>query len=190
MNAMFNNPAAARELEALRSYLMRYARAKLNDQHVAEDVVQETMLAALAGKSPFEGRSGLRTWLTSILKHKIIDVYRRQATESRQFLPTHDDESDALPAEDAFHARAEAETRQDLVDPAEEYERRQVAGNVMHAVSRLPSRQRDAFVLVHMHGISGSEAAQRVGVSQCNLWIILHRSRKALQAQLQELRAA
>ena len=62
--------------------------------------------------------------------------------------------------------------------------RRGVNGEPL-AVDSLPPRQRDAFVLVHMHGHSGGEAAARLGVSLGNLWIILHRTRKLLQSQLQ-----
>ena len=62
---------------------------------------------------------------------------------------------------------------------------KQLERTLMTAVDSLPPRQRDAFVLVHMHGHSGGEAAARLGVSLGNLWIILHRTRKLLQSQLQ-----
>lgn len=68
------------QLGALRPYLLRYAGLQLRDA-AAEDCVQETLLAALAGQAGFAGRSNLRTWLTGILKHKIVDAIRRQARE-------------------------------------------------------------------------------------------------------------
>ena len=67
------------DLEAFRSYLMRYALLQLRDRSAAEDVVQETLLAALEGKSASSGQSSVSTWLTGILKHKIIDRVRRAA---------------------------------------------------------------------------------------------------------------
>src|SRR5258708_30833350 len=57
-------------VEGERPYLLRYAALQLRDRHTAEDVVQETLLAALVGEASFGGRSNLRTWLTGILKHK------------------------------------------------------------------------------------------------------------------------
>ena len=61
-------------------YLYRFALARLRDPHLAEDVVQETFLAAI--KSPnFAEQSAPRTWLTGILKHKIIDVMRKNVRE-------------------------------------------------------------------------------------------------------------
>jgi len=181
----------ANALEQHRGYLMRYARAKISDQHTAEDLVQDTLLAALTGNSRFLGNSGLRTWLTSILNHKIIDTYRRNHSESaRRVMAPADDDTMAASAshEESLHAMqatVDQDIRQGLGDPGEEVERRQLGSNLMHAIDRLPSRQREAFVLVHMHGYSGDEAARRVGVTSSNLWIILHRTRKLLQSQLQ-----
>ncbi len=70
----------SRELEAHRGYLLRVARLQLRDDALAEDVVQETLLAALGGGG-FSGRSSLKTWLTGILKHKIVDAIRRKQRE-------------------------------------------------------------------------------------------------------------
>lgn len=178
MKSKFSGAANGRALEAHRAYLMCYAFGKINDPHTAEDLVQETLLAALADKSPFLGDSALRTWLTSILKHKIVDVYRRNGTDKRRHLAKDFHEQPELEL-------AESEISQGLSDPAEVLARKQLERTLMTAVDSLPPRQRDAFVLVHMHGHSGGEAAARLGVSLGNLWIILHRTRKLLQSQLQ-----
>jgi len=70
----------SRDLDQHRGYLLRVARLQLRDEALAEDVVQETLLAALSG-SGFSGKSSLRTWLTGILKHKIVDAIRRKQRE-------------------------------------------------------------------------------------------------------------
>ncbi len=176
------------QLSLIRPYLMRFARSKLGDAHVAEDLVQDTIVAALVGKSPFLGQSALRTWMISILKHKIADYYRAAAvrrTDVSADLP--DEEASAQSAAQWPEPSATVDTgwQQNAVDPQDEVEKGQMAARVMKAISRLPSRQRDAFVLVHMHGYSSREAATRVGVSCANLWIILHRTRKTLQSSLQ-----
>src|SRR3982751_3865936 len=80
----------AQELERHRSYLLRVAHLQLRDRDSAEDVVQETLLAALSG-SGFSGKSSLRTWLTGILKHKIVDAIRRKqrdAAPAAMFAPS------------------------------------------------------------------------------------------------------
>jgi RNA polymerase sigma factor (sigma-70 family) len=63
-------------------FLFRYALMRLRDETAAEDLVQETLLAAIQSLASYAGKSSERTWLTSILKHKIIDYYRRQARET------------------------------------------------------------------------------------------------------------
>src|SRR6185369_11901370 len=70
----------SRDLDQHRGYLLRVARLQLRDEALAEDVVQETLLAALSG-SGFSGKSSLKTWLTGILKHKIVDAIRRKQRE-------------------------------------------------------------------------------------------------------------
>src|SRR5262245_64024075 len=69
------------ELQQARSYLLRYATFQLRDPALAEDVVQETLLAALTDSSHFAGRSAFRTWLVGILKHKIVDAIRKRSRE-------------------------------------------------------------------------------------------------------------
>ena len=65
-------------------YLYRFALTRLRDQHLAEDAVQETLLAAIKNSAGFTGKSVARTWLTGILKHKIIDIMRRAQREQHQ----------------------------------------------------------------------------------------------------------
>src|SRR5215510_12490677 len=65
-------------LERHGDYLYRYAMLRLRDSSAAEDVVQETLLAALKSAARFAGASSERTWLVGILKHKISDWFRRQ----------------------------------------------------------------------------------------------------------------
>src|SRR5690242_1496544 len=64
-----------------RGYLLRVAVLQLRDSDLAEDVVQDTLVAALQGAQGFSGRSSLKTWLTGILKHKIVDAIRRGAKQ-------------------------------------------------------------------------------------------------------------
>ncbi len=178
-------PDWAREVEALRPYLMRFARTKLRDEHAVEDIVQDTLLAALAGKTPFLGQSGLRTWLTSILNFKIIDTYRKNAQETARRTARFSRDEELAGTVDELELLAERDVRQGLRDPSHEVERRQLAAYMLAAVRRLPAKQRDIFVLVQMHGYSGDEAAKAAGLSPSNVWVILHRARKMLQSQLQ-----
>ena len=63
-------------------YLFRYALMRLRDETLAEDLVQETLLAAIQSLASYGGKSTERTWLTSILKHKLVDFYRKSSRET------------------------------------------------------------------------------------------------------------
>src|SRR6266480_5765480 len=81
------------ELDMHRRYLLRVAHLQLRDPDLAEDVVQETLVAALGAQAGFTGKSSVKTWLTGILKHKIVDAIRhkqRQPIVQASF----DDETD------------------------------------------------------------------------------------------------
>ena len=74
--------------------MLKYARLQLRNPALAEDLVQETLLAGLEGAARFSGKSTIRTWLTGILKHKIIDQFRRSSREQPLAAPD-DDRSEA-----------------------------------------------------------------------------------------------
>src|SRR5712691_9858368 len=76
-------------------YLFRYALVRTRGASVAEDLIQETLLAAMGADERHEGRSSERTWLVGILKHKIVD-YFRQITRRREFHFAYNDERDEL----------------------------------------------------------------------------------------------
>ncbi|RYE38018.1 MAG: RNA polymerase subunit sigma-24, partial [Sphingobacteriales bacterium] len=74
-------------------YLYSYAVFRINDGDLAKDLVQETFLAALERKGKFEGRSTEKTWLTAILKNKIVDIYRSRSTGLTQEVDAASDEN-------------------------------------------------------------------------------------------------
>src|SRR6516162_1609445 len=95
---------APESLASHRSYLYSYALARVRTPSAAEELVQETLLAAVEGQAPFRRESKLRTWLTGILKHKIIDWHRSEARNPARASPRppadlddqYDDTCDAL----------------------------------------------------------------------------------------------
>ncbi len=62
--------------------LYSYTHSKVTHKESAEDIVQNTFLAAWESYQKFEGRSNPKTWLFSILKNKIADFYRQKYKES------------------------------------------------------------------------------------------------------------
>jgi RNA polymerase sigma-70 factor (ECF subfamily) len=80
--SLYQSPDPERWLDDHGDYLFKYAVFRLRDDILAEDAVQETFLAALKAYENFEGRGSERTWLVGILKHKIIDHFRRVGREA------------------------------------------------------------------------------------------------------------
>ena len=71
------------EMVAHRSYLVRFAKARLRDPLLAEDVVHDVFEAVLSGRAVFAGRAALRSWLTAVLKNKIVDAMRLRVLEEQ-----------------------------------------------------------------------------------------------------------
>ena len=92
-------PDLTAQFDTHRSYLLRVARLQLRNDELAEDVVQDTLVAALQGAAGFTGKSSVKTWLTGILKHKIVDAIRRKASNPELVMQDEDfrvDDLDAL----------------------------------------------------------------------------------------------
>ena len=173
----------AGEIEAHRPYLLRFALLQLRDPTAAEDAVQETLLAALQAGGRFGGRSTVKTWLTGILKHKIIDQLRRQARE--QPLERPDEESvdsdrevaDGLFGEDghwqAFPADWEA--------PERSLESAQFWAVFEMCVQDMPARAARVFVMREILELTTEEICKELGITATNCWVMLHRARLALR---------
>lgn len=174
-----------RRLEELRPYLMRYASLQLRDATTAEDAVQEALLAALAGEKSFAGRANLRTWLTGILKHKIVDAIRRQAKEPT--LPEDPDEAlqefDGLFRGDDGHW---AERPAAWGDPDGALEQAQFYKALEACLARLPARTGRVFLMREHLGLETGEICKELGITPTHCWVLLYRARMVLRECLQQ----
>ena len=172
------------ELQQYRTYLLRYALLQLRNQDLAEDVVQETLLAAIEGRARFSGKSSHRTWLTGILKHKIIDVMRRKSRE--QPLTAGDDgsESDAIDAMfgDDGHWR---QFPVNWGDPEKSLQDKRFWAVFEMCLQSLPARTARVFMMREVMELSTAEICQELAITPTNLWVMLHRARLSLRECLQ-----
>lgn len=136
-------------------YLYRYALSRVHQASLAEDLVQETFLAALAGWEKFENRSTEKTWLTAILKHKIMDHFRKTRKEQ----PLVDEESYALFTETLFDSRGKWKNGPSQWDatPGQLFEQREFWRIIESCLSGLPGRLAQAFQLREMDGSNCEE---------------------------------
>ena len=167
-------------VEAERPYLLRYASLQLRDRHAAEDAVQEALVAALAGEAGFGGRSNLRTWLTGILKHKIVDAIRRMSRETP--VAGGEDEFDAL-----FDSRGH------WIDPPAAWEnpealleQKRFFAVLEDCLRKLPSKTAQVFMMREHLGYETADICKETGVTPTHLWVLLYRARVSLRACLQQ----
>ena len=167
----------AREIASHRSVLMRTALRRVRDFHLAEDAVQDTLLAALAASDRFDGRSKLRTWLTGILLHKITDALRTAGRCRTQPLEYEDGgENEDLVRANEQHASC--------ADPERLLESKRSISTLSRALDRLPALQSGALLKTQLEGLDTATACRELGVSRSNLWVLTHRARESLRASL------
>ena len=183
---IFKPPLTApsdQDIKQHRSYLLRYAMLQLRNPEQVEDVVQETLLAALEGRARFAGGSSLKTWLTGILKHKILDAIRRKSRE-QPLAPAGDDDHDAVDAlfnQDGHWQQMPATWG----DPEQALDNR-MFWEIFELCSRLlPERTARVYMLREVMEMTTEEICQEFGITPTNLWVILHRARLVLRECLE-----
>ncbi|MEO8384162.1 MAG: sigma-70 family RNA polymerase sigma factor [Betaproteobacteria bacterium] len=172
------------EVESHRSYMLRFATAKLRDADQAEEVVQEALLAALDGIDSFSGQSALRTWLTSILKFKIIDFQRRVISERAHLAsaPQTDDSSDPEWLDKMFDDTGHWQPRLSAwSNPDGALEQKQFFEVFERCMDKLPSAASRVFFKREVMGIETDEICKEESISSSNCWVMLHRARMALR---------
>lgn len=168
-------------------YLYHYALSRLRDPGRAEDFVQEALLAALRSADRYQGRSCERTWLTGILKNKLLDHFRKAGRETNfSDLEFYGDEE-----EKTFENRAFPDHWNNACAPAEWDDAgaaldREEFWRVFHRCSsKLPERVARVFLLREVDDIPSEEICATLNISPNNLWVMLHRARLALRRCLE-----
>jgi len=177
------------QIESHRPYLMRYALSQLRDGQLAEEAVQEALASALESIATFGGKSSLRTWLTSILRFKMIDLQRRAASD-RQHLESR--ELDALSEDEGWLDELFDETGhwreapRAWSDPEAALEQRRFWEAFENCLDRLPGAGGRLFFKREILGESTEAICKDERITSSNCWVILHRARLALRSCLEK----
>jgi len=168
-------------------YLFGFAMKRLRDPALAEELVQEVLLAALQSRERFQGRSSERSWLVGILKHKIIDHFRRisreRPVENIEAWP----EELANSFDEGGHWRAEeGEGPIDWGErPSTALQQKEFQDVLGRCLAKLSPRIAEAFTLREMDELETGEICKILGVTPTNLWVMLHRARVQLRRCLE-----
>lgn len=173
----------ADEVAQSRSYLLRFARLQLRNDAWAEDVVAETMLAALEKPHSFGGRSSLRTWLVGILKFKIIDCLRANSREVASSINTDEDAEleDLLFVPDG-HFRGDA---YDWPNPEQTLNSKQFLEVLDVCINQMPPTMGRVFLMREWMEFGTDEICKELQITSSNAWVLLHRARLRLRECLQ-----
>jgi len=160
--------------------MYRYAMLRLGAADMAEDAVQEALLAGLAGLGAFDGRSSVRTWLIGILRHKVLDILRRRRRERLQSIDAPGVEGEGAFAPDGHWREPVAPWEGGGADRAELREA------LLRRIAQLPGPMREAFCLRELDGLDSQTVCEILGITPTNLWTIIHRAKLRLRAGLEE----
>lgn len=178
-------PALEGQLAALRQRLLRHARYAVHDHSLAEDLVQDTLIAVVEKHATRRGDASLVTWATAILKNKVADWYRSPSRKRMVQLDTDDDQME--PGGQALYDANGA-----YVDPVPAWqqpenreEQRQMMTVLERCLSCLPKQTGRVFMMREWLGFETTEICQRAAISAENCRTILHRARTALRDCMQ-----
>ena len=176
-HASMDNPESW--VDSYGDFLYRFALSRVKDPAVAEDLVQETFLAALRARENFKGQSAGRTWLIAILKHKIVDHIREKIREpSSNKIETPSDTFDEL-------GHWQVPPGKWAVNPGKLYEQKEFVNVLYRCLAELPERLAEAFIKREVDGLSTAEICKELGITATNSWVMLYRARMSLRSCLE-----
>lgn len=159
--------------------LYRYALLRTQDAALAEDLVQETFLAALGARARFSGQSSEQTWLIGILKHKMIDHFRVQAgARTEQALADDADYLDGLFSSTGHWAQPPAA----WASPEGALETEDFWRVFRACIRNLPDHLADLFILREINDLPSQDLCKVLEISTTNnMWVMLSRARMRLR---------
>lgn len=172
-------------------YLFTYASLRINRKDIAEDLVQDTFLAAWKARMDFQNKASEKTWLTSILKNKIVDHYRKSST--RNELTVFDNPNSEPGLDHFFNTEGGYEGHwTDIASPqnwkkdlhnsleAEEFQR-----ILKDCLGKLPERTRTVFAMKVIDGEQSETICKALDITPSNFWVLMHRGKLQLRECLE-----
>lgn len=163
-------------LELYGDLLYKYSLPRVNDSVIAEDLVQETFLSALKGLEGYKGEASEKNWLFTILKNKIIDYYRKKATEQAVMtMPDlHVVDGEWFNEEGSW---AENRMPKDWHAADNPVERKEIQKIITWCKDHLKELQQTVFTLKYMEDLDSVEICKVLNISSSNYWVLIHRAR-------------
>ncbi|ELX11741.1 RNA polymerase sigma factor, sigma -70 family [Janthinobacterium sp. HH01] len=169
-----------RQLEVMRPLLVRFAQLQIRNQALAEDAVQDALIAVLEKPERFNGQSSLRTYVTGILKFKIIDCLRASSRERQ--IDTAEDQSEDDAIDSLF--KADGHTREQPMawgDPDATLEQKDFFKVLEICLEKLPAKTARIFMMREWLELETDEICKELAITTSNAWVLLYRARMRLR---------
>jgi RNA polymerase sigma-70 factor (TIGR02943 family) len=181
------NPSKWVDLYA--DYLYKYAYYRVNNDELAQDLVQDVFLSALKAQNSYKGEAAEKTWLVSILKNKIIDHYKKASTknESPLQLNTYD-----APSYDHFFQTQKSGQWQkesmpkDWANSDSNFDTKEFYKTLENCLGELPEKWKGVFTLSLLEDADSKVVCKEFNLSSSNFWVIIHRAKLQVRACLEK----
>ena len=168
-------------------YLYAFAISRINDEEQARDLVQDTFLAALEKAENFEGKSSERTWLTAILKNKIIDVYRKKSSGLKNIeIKVAEEEQEDFFDRDSGHWVFEHGPKEFGIEDKDHIINKEFEQILQKCLQKLPVLWKAVFTMKHIEEEPTDTICAELKVTSSNFWVIIHRAKLNMRACLQK----
>jgi len=173
-------------VEKYADYLYHFALTRLRDEEVARDLVQDTFLAALQQLGKFEGKSDEKTWLTAILKNKVVDFFRKQGSKGLQQVVKAENEQQVFFDPDNGHWNAQHYPKAFGLDDDNPMLTKELGYILNSCLKKLPALWFAVFSMKHMDDLKSEKICAELRLTDSNFWVIMHRTKLNLRACLQK----
>lgn len=163
-------PSQETLVEEHSDYLFQFAMSKLKNRELSLDLVQETLLTSLEKKDQFEGKSSLRTWMTTILNRKIIDHWRKDKKNKV-----------SVSADELVGEINNTLMHQNPQNPHEISEQKEKLSFLEICMDKLPEQWREILHAKYYDEKNGEEISKEFSLTSSNFWVIVHRAKAQLR---------
>lgn len=185
METSINKADPSKWVEQYSNLMFQYLISRVNDEDVANDLIQETFLSALKAISGYRGDASEKNWLFSILKNKIIDYYRTKSSKDNLFSMPNLVEMDADYFDEEGHwipdrAPKNWQFQENLV------ERKEIRKIIQWCRDHLKEVQKSVFTLKYMEELESDEICKVLNITPSNYWILVHRARLQMRSCIEK----
>jgi RNA polymerase sigma-70 factor (TIGR02943 family) len=176
-------PGPEQWVELYGNAMYRYALARLSDPEIAQDLVQEALVAALDAFERFEGKSSIKTWLIAILKRKIVDHFRR--AKNLQPVENFDAVIDGIDGMFNDSGHWTVKPNEWDVNPVKAFEQQEFVNILFQCIANMPDRLAEIFMLREFEEMSTVQICDQLQITESNSWVMLYRARMQLRRCLE-----